>query len=115
MNENDLMIGEALYNVVNYRWQFEGNYHIGESIEEAKEHNRSNQIQLLSYDDAIEALGRGLLFASQSRWPELDKESRVGAIATQMFVLAHGYCSFTSGKSAFDVFMDLFKFTYERA
>ena len=111
MDEMDLMIGDSLFGVINYNWQVNGNYHIGEAIEQLKQHNKSNLLQFISYDDAIESLARALMLELPSTG---DKGSRIGAIATNMFVFAHGYQPFARGRSVHDIFMDIFKYIFQR-
>lgn len=111
LNETDLMIGEAIYNVTNYTWQVSGDYRIGEAIEEVKQHNKNNLIGRLSYEDAIDSLGRVLMMEMPSYG---DKGHRIGAIGTKMFILAHGYQSVATSRSAYSIFMDIYKYIYTR-
>ena len=111
MNETNQMIAEAMYTTLFYNWQYEGNYHVGESIKETEQFFRDNEIELLSYDMAINFIGTAILIdidASNSG----NKNSR--AIAPQLFIYAHGYVSFAHGKSAKDIFMDLFRYVFNK-
>lgn len=109
MNETNQMIAEAMYTTLFYNWHYEGNYHVGESIKETERFFRDNEIELLSYDMAINFIGTAILIDASNSG---NKNSR--AIASQLFIYVHGYESFAHGKSAKDIFMDLFRYVFNK-
>lgn len=109
MNESNQMIADAMYTTLLYNWQYEGNYHIGESIEEIKQFLRSEEIELFPYDIAINFIGTAILIDASKTG---NKNSK--SIASQLFIYAHGYESF-AGKPAKDIFMDLFRCVFNKA
>ena len=98
----DSILVDAMYGVTFHEWKINGNYHIGEEIDETYEMFKTNGMMRLSYAEAVDAMVK----AVQAKIP---RGAPMTYVAKPLFTMAMAYVKLVPSFDARQVMGEIYK------